>query len=182
MYGIEKLKKQLSHNLIMAKDPKTPGRKVKQIKKDIDLVKQTISSTAALSHLKILRIAPLERLAPLLVVHSFRNTILENYHAEWPQFTDVKMKVLMKQAVNKLYTALCALLSDNDEERAAVLEVLDRDYPHSWDAPELEPGFFDAVEFRMNVRRLEATGNIEALHAYEAAYWKEYEARKKQSG
>ena len=37
--------------------------------------------------------------------------MLENYHAEWPQFTDEKMKALMKEAVDRTYTALCGLLN-----------------------------------------------------------------------
>ena len=53
----------------------------------------------------------LRRMAVLLVVNCFRNTDLENYHAEWPQFTDEKMKTLMQQAVNKLHTALHAFFA-----------------------------------------------------------------------
>ena len=53
----------------------------------------------------------IEKLAVLIVVNCFRNTVLENYHAEWPQFNDEKMKALMKEAVDRTYTALCGLLN-----------------------------------------------------------------------
>lgn len=44
--------------------------------------------------------AGMEALALLLVVNCFRNTVLEDYHSQWPEFADVKMKALMKESVN----------------------------------------------------------------------------------
>ena len=77
----------------------------------------------------------LERLAILLVVNCFRNTVLEKYHIEWPEFTDEKMKPLMQQAVNKLHTALHAFFAGDAETKDAVWERLHWNYPTGWDPP-----------------------------------------------
>ncbi len=65
----------------------------------------------------------MERLAVLFVVNCFRTTVLENYHAEWPEFTNDKMKALMKEAVNRLHTVLHAIFTGDDATHDAAWEV-----------------------------------------------------------
>lgn len=64
----------------------------------------------------------IEKIAVLIVVNCFRNTVLEQYHCEWPQFTDEKMKALMKEAVDRTYTALCGLLKPASTADFAALQ------------------------------------------------------------
>jgi hypothetical protein len=71
----------------------------------------------------------MERLAVLFVVNCFRNTVLENYHSKWPEFTDEKLKALMKEAVNNLHTALHAIFTGDEATRDAAWEVLHWQYP-----------------------------------------------------
>ena len=94
----------------------------------------------------------MERLAVLLVVYSFRNTVLENWHSEWRQFTDERMKVLMKEAVNKLHTALHAVFTGDDATREAALEVLSWQWPAKWDKPELDQSMLRAIEMTKQAR------------------------------
>jgi hypothetical protein len=95
----------------------------------------------------------IERLAVLLVVYSFRNTVLENYHSEWPEFTDERMKVLMKESVDKLNTALHAVLTGDEATREAALEVLTWQWPTRWDSPEIDQSMLRAIELTKQARK-----------------------------
>jgi hypothetical protein len=94
----------------------------------------------------------MERLAVLLVVYSFRNTVLEDYHSEWPDFTDERMKVLMKESVNKLNTALHAVFTGDEATREAALDVLSLQWPTRWDSPELDQSMLRAIELTKQAR------------------------------
>ena len=84
----------------------------------------------------------IEKLAVLIVVNCFRNTVLEQYHCEWPQFTDDKMKALMKEAVDRTYTALCGLLKpESGADFAALQDSLAWHTPagrNKWDRPRFD--------------------------------------------
>ena len=89
----------------------------------------------------------MELIATLLVVKCFRNTLLEEYHAEWPQFTQEKMKALMQQTVNKTYTALCALMGGTSDEKQAIIDVLGENVSAAgWDKPQFEQDMLRAME------------------------------------
>ena len=90
----------------------------------------------------------MELLATLLVVKCFRNTVLEEYHTEWPQFTQEKMKALMQQTVNKTYTALCALMGGTSDEKQAIMDVLGEQVSAvaRWDKPQFEQDMLRAME------------------------------------
>jgi len=88
----------------------------------------------------------IEKLAVLIVVNCFRNTVLENYHAEWPQFNDEKMKALMKEAVDRTYTALCGLLNPaSTADFAAMQDSLAWYTPH-WDRPQFDKNMLKSME------------------------------------
>lgn len=95
----------------------------------------------------------MERLAILFVVNCFRNTVLENYHSEWPEFTDEKMKALMQEAVNKLHTALHAIFTGDRETQDAAWEVLNQHFPSGWDTPEFDQGMLRAIELTKQARK-----------------------------
>lgn len=96
--------------------------------------------------LSLKRDAAMERLAVLFVVYAFRDTVLEDYHSQWPQFTDDKMKALMQQAVNKMNTALHAFFAGDKETQDAVWEVLNTHFPTGWDTPEFDQGMLGLIE------------------------------------
>lgn len=95
----------------------------------------------------------MERLAVLLAVNCFRNTVLENYHSEWPEFSQAKMKALMKESVNKLHTALHAFFTGDKATQEAAWEVLNVYFPHQWDKPEFDQGFLRTIELTKQARR-----------------------------
>lgn len=98
----------------------------------------------------------MELIASLLVVTCLRNTVLEEYHTEWPQFTQEKMKVLMRQTVNKTYTVLCALIGGTAEEKQAIIDVLGENVSAvaGWDKPQLEQDMLKAMQRAMRKRGL----------------------------
>ena len=98
----------------------------------------------------------MERLAVLLVVNCFRNTVLENYHSEWPEFSQAKMKALMKESVNKLHTALHAIFTGDQATQDAAWEALNVYYPPAWDKPEFDQGLLRAIELTKQARKREA--------------------------
>ena len=102
----------------------------------------------------------MQRLAVLLVVNCFRNTVLENYHSDWPEFTDEKMKALMKEAVDKLHTALHAFFTADKATQDAVWEVLNVYYPRGWDKPEFDQGLLRAIELTKQARKKGKTGAL----------------------
>jgi hypothetical protein len=97
--------------------------------------------------------AVMERLALLFVVNCFRNTVLEKYHTEWPEFTQAKMKALMKEAVDKLHTALHAIFTGDEATRDAAWAVLDSNYQGGWDAPEFNQSMLRAIELAKKARK-----------------------------
>jgi len=86
-----------------------------------------------------------EKIAVLIVVNCFRNTAIENYHAEWPQFTDEKMKALMKEAVDRTYTALCGIMSPDVGDHKAMIEALAW-YTPRWDRPQFDQNMIKNME------------------------------------
>ena len=88
----------------------------------------------------------IEKMAVLIVVNCFRNTVLENYHAEWPQFTDEKMKALMKEAVDRTYTALCGLLNLATTADFAAMQDSLAWYTPRWDRPQFDPNMLKNME------------------------------------
>jgi len=92
----------------------------------------------------------LEKIAVLIVVNCFRNTVLEQYHSEWPQFTDEKMKALMKEAVDRTYTALCGLLKpDSAADCDALQDALAWHTPtgcKKWDRPRFDQRMLNDME------------------------------------
>jgi hypothetical protein len=106
--------------------------------------------------LSLKRDAAMERLAVLFVVYCFRDTVLEDYHSQWPQFTDEKMKELMKQAVNRMHTALHAFFTGDKETQDAVWEVLNGHYPAGWDTPEFDQGMLRLIELTKRAQKQDA--------------------------
>jgi hypothetical protein len=104
----------------------------------------------------------MERLAVLFVVNCFRTTVLENYHAEWPEFTNDKMKALMKEAVNRLHTALHAIFTGDDATRDAAWEVLHHYYKPQWDKPEFDQGLLRSIESTKQARKRDANAATKA--------------------
>ena len=98
----------------------------------------------------------MERLALLFVVNCFRNTVLENYHSDWPEFSQEKMKALMKESVNKLHTALHAIFTGDEATRDAAWEVLNVYYPQAWDKPAFDQGLLRTIELTKQARKREA--------------------------
>ncbi|MFZ4395146.1 MAG: hypothetical protein ACOYOU_05900 [Kiritimatiellia bacterium] len=96
----------------------------------------------------------MELIASLLVVTCLRNTVLEDYHTEWPQFTQEKMKVLMRQTVNKTYTVLCALIGGTAEEKQAIIDVLGENVSAvaGWDKPQFEQDMLRAMQRALRKR------------------------------
>ena len=96
----------------------------------------------------------MELIASLLVVTCFRTTVLEEYHTEWPQFTQEKMQALMRQTVNKTYTALCALMGGTSDEKQAIIDVLGENVSAvaGWDKPQFEQDMLRAMERAMRKR------------------------------
>jgi hypothetical protein len=91
----------------------------------------------------------LEKIAVLIVVNCFRNTVLENYHAEWPQFTDEKMKALMKSAVDRTYTALCGIVNPATPfDQKAMIDSLAWNTPTApqWDRPHFDQNMLASFE------------------------------------
>ncbi len=95
----------------------------------------------------------MERLAVLFVANCFRNTVLEDYHADWPEFTDELMKALMQEAVNKLSTALHVVFTGDQTTRDAALEVLSWHWPSAWDDPEFDQGMLRVIELTKQARK-----------------------------
>ena len=77
----------------------------------------------------------IEKLAVLIVVNCFRTTVLENHHAECPEFGDDKMKALMKEAVDRTYTALCGLMNPATTADFAAMQDSLAWYTPRWDRP-----------------------------------------------
>jgi len=99
----------------------------------------------------------MERLAVLLVVNCFRNTVLENYHSEWPEFSQAKMKALMTESVNKLHTALHAFFTGDEATQSAAWEVLNVYFPRQWDKPEFDQGLLRTIELTKQARTRDVT-------------------------
>ncbi len=97
----------------------------------------------------------MERMAVLLVVNCFRNTVLENYHSEWPEFSQAKMKALMQESVNKLHTALHAVFTGDEATQSAAWEVLNVYFPEQWDKPEFDQGLLRMIELTKQARQRE---------------------------
>ncbi len=97
----------------------------------------------------------MERLAVLLVVNCFRNTVLEDYHSEWPEFSQARMKALMQESVNKLHTALHAVFTGDEATRNAAWEVLNVYFPQQWDKPEFDQGLLRMIELTKQARERE---------------------------
>lgn len=97
--------------------------------------------------------APMERLAVLFVVNCFRNTVLETYHTDRVPITDERMKMLMKEAVNKLHTALLAVFTGDQATKDAAWEALNVYYPQTWDKPEFDQGLLKAIELTKRARK-----------------------------
>jgi len=107
----------------------------------------------------------MERLAVLLVVNCFRNTVLENYHSEWPEFTQAKMKALMKDAVNKLHTAMHAFFTGDEATQSAAWEVLNVYFPRQWDKPEFDQDLLKAIELTKQARKRDGEPDALRRHA-----------------
>jgi hypothetical protein len=91
----------------------------------------------------------LEKIAVLIVVNCFRNTVIESYHAEWPQFTDEKMKALMKSAVDRTYTALCGIVNPSTPfDQKGMIDSLAWETPtgHKWDRPKFDQNMLKSLE------------------------------------
>ncbi len=74
------------------------------------------------------------RLAVTLVYHGFRNnTPLEALHSECRQFTDAKMKELMKASVDNVFSILRVIASN--PEAGSMLIRLAAGATNEWDPP-----------------------------------------------
>lgn len=94
----------------------------------------------------------IKQLSKGLVAYAFRNTHLENIHAgkkclecsrdqEYSHISDEEMKKLMKQCVNKMYTAL-KLYFENPEDFQKLLGF-SLNYTSNWDDPSLLEDEYD---------------------------------------
>lgn len=99
--------------------------------------------------------ATIERLAVLFVVNCFRNTVLETYHSDGVPVTDERMKALMKEAVNRLHTAMHAIFTGDQTTQDAAWEALNVYYPPAWDKPEFDQGLLRAIELTKRARKRE---------------------------
>jgi len=97
--------------------------------------------------------AAIERLAVLFVVNCFRNTVLETYHIDGVPVTDERMRVLMKEAVNRLHTALHAIFTGDHATQDAAWEALNVHFPQTWDKPEFDQGMLRAIELTKLARK-----------------------------
>ena len=97
--------------------------------------------------------AAIERMAVLFVVNCFRNTVLETYHTDGVPVTDKHMKELMKEAVNKLHTALHAIFTGDQATQDAAWEALNIHYPPAWDKPEFDQDMLRAIELTKLARK-----------------------------
>ena len=91
----------------------------------------------------------LEKMAVLIVVNCFRNTVLEQYHTDWPQFTDEKMKALMKEAVDRTYTALCGIVNPATPfDQKVMIDSLAWNTPTApqWDRPHFDQNMLKNME------------------------------------
>jgi hypothetical protein len=67
--------------------------------------------------------------------------------------TDERMKVLMKEAVNKLNTALHAIFTGEQDTQDAAWEALNVYYPQMWDKPDFDQGLLHGIELTKRARK-----------------------------
>jgi hypothetical protein len=104
----------------------------------------------------------LKRLAKFFVQQCFRNTVIEDYHADGrprsskgSRITQAEMKALMIEAVDKTYSFLWALFHENIG--TAVLSSFDQVDPvGEWNEPKFEPTFAVGL---IGIMRLFALGS-----------------------
>lgn len=81
----------------------------------------------------------------MLSVYCVRNTIIEEYHANG-QLSQADMKAFNIEVSDKIFTALSLLFGQEFEpNRGAFLELLAKNYPSGWQAPELDAGALRAL-------------------------------------
>ena len=108
--------------------------------------------------------ASIERLAVLFVVNCFRNTVLETYHTDGVPVTDERMKALMKEAVNKLNTALHAIFTGDQATQDAAWEALNVYFPQTWDKPDFDQGLLHGIELTKRARKRAARKDRPSEH------------------
>jgi len=82
----------------------------------------------------------LQNLSRALTHLIFRNTVVEDLHAEGAVLNDETMKIINKEVNNRIYTLLKKYTSGTDEDRARITELVmfsSMFGKNTWDAAEL---------------------------------------------
>lgn len=84
-----------------------------------------------------------QKIAICLAYVCVRNTHIEELHGRLKGFTDAEMKKLMKEVVNKLYTAINNLFNPSQSKREEFMEALlylSRNEIADWSVPVRDKG------------------------------------------
>ena len=82
----------------------------------------------------------LELLAKAMALHCMRNTYLEDLHSELAGFSDAKMKRLMVDVTNQLYSFLALMNDDSEEVRQNFSDyILTMQPSQEWQKPVMNP-------------------------------------------
>lgn len=81
----------------------------------------------------------LQAIAKSLTHLVYRNTIVEDFHAEGACLDDSTMKIINKEVNNRIYTLLKWYLSENEDDRNFVAQLVSFTtmYGVDWDKAEL---------------------------------------------
>ena len=76
-----------------------------------------------------------------MVVNCVRNTVING------KLTDAEMTAFNQEVTNKIYTFLkMGLFSDDLEDAAMFMGLMNLNYPHGGDDPKLDKSFLDALK------------------------------------
>ena len=81
----------------------------------------------------------LQTLSRALTHLVYRNTIVEDLHAEGARLDDETMKIINKEVNNRIYTLLNWYFSENEEDRAFVAQLVSFSsmFGSNWDKAEM---------------------------------------------
>lgn len=92
-----------------------------------------------------------KEMAKIVALNCVRNTILEDYHSEGVPIDDKRMKIFMKDVVNKLYTFF-KFSSEGNPEYLKIIDMMSPQYS-KWDEPELCEDMVEAAISMKNVMK-----------------------------
>lgn len=81
----------------------------------------------------------IQRISKALTHLVYRNTIVEDLHAEGACLDDKTMKIINKEVNNRIYTLLKWYFSGNEEDRNLVIQLISfsRMFGSDWDKAEM---------------------------------------------